>query len=61
MFHHSDSYIFNRNIQLVKYILLLAALYEFGTVTSSIIKVDNLVNLVSRMSLHEDERRISMG
>ena len=35
--------------------MLFAALCQFGTVTSSSIKVDNLVNLVRRMSLHEDE------
>ena len=35
--------------------MLFAALCELGTVTSSSIKVDNLVNLVRRMSLHGDE------
>ena len=35
--------------------MLFAALCKLGTVTSSSIKVDNLVNLVRRISLHEDE------
>ena len=35
--------------------VLFAPFCELGTVTLSSIKVDNLVNLVGRMSLHEDE------
>ena len=35
--------------------MLFAVLFEFETVTSSSIKVDNLVHLVSRMSLHKEE------
>ena len=35
--------------------MLFAALCKLGTVTSSSMKVDNLVNLARRMTLHEDE------
>ena len=35
--------------------MLFAAFCKLGTVTSSNIKVDNLVNLVRKMSRHEDE------
>ena len=35
--------------------MLFAVLCKFERVTSSSIKVDNLVHMVSRMSLHEEE------